>query len=88
MEINVRKIADLAALEIDKENYSDFEAQFMDIIKMVSDLPECIEYDIIPEPMELRDDVVECGDISQSELLGNACDIVKNCFTAPQTVEY
>ena len=69
MEINVRKIADLASLEIDKEKYPDFEAQFMDIVKMVSDLPEC-------------------GDISQSELLGNACDIVKNCFTAPQTVEY
>ena len=88
MEINVRKIADLAALEVDKEKYPDFEVEFMDIIKMVSDLPECSEYDIIPEPMELRDDVVECGDISQSELLGNACEIVKNCFTAPQTVEY
>ena len=88
MEINVRKIADLAALEIDKEKFSDFETQFLNIIKMVSDLPQCNECDIIPEPMKLREDVVESCDISQDELLSNACEIVKNCFTAPQTVEY
>ncbi|MCR4795374.1 MULTISPECIES: Asp-tRNA(Asn)/Glu-tRNA(Gln) amidotransferase subunit GatC [Ruminococcus] len=88
MEINVRKIADLAALKIEEDKFSSFEAQFMDIIKMMSELPECDEYEIIPQPMELRDDIIEDSSISRNELMSNACEVVNDCFTAPQTVEY
>jgi aspartyl-tRNA(Asn)/glutamyl-tRNA(Gln) amidotransferase subunit C len=88
MEINVRKIAELAALEIDKDNFSDFEAQFKDIINMVSELPEYGKFDVFPEPMKLREDVIENNNISQNDLLSNAHEIVNNYFTAPKTVEY
>ena len=87
MEINVRKIADLAALEIDEDQFKSFEAQFMDIVNMVSELPECSDGDILPEPMKLRDDMLEDCEASQAELMGNAPEVVGNCFTAPQTVE-
>ena len=88
MGINVRKIADLAALEIDREQFSEFEAEFMDIVNMVSELPECSDSEILPEPMKLRDDTIEeCG-VSQTELMSNAHEIVGSCFTAPKAVEY
>ncbi|WP_028516567.1 aspartyl/glutamyl-tRNA amidotransferase subunit C [Ruminococcus flavefaciens] len=87
MEINVRKISDLAALEIDEDQFQSFEAQFMDIVNMVSELPECSDGDILPEPMKLRDDTPEDGGVNQTELMSNAHEVVGNCFTAPQTVE-
>ena len=88
MEINVRKIAELAALEIDKDNFSDFEEQFKHIINMVSELPEYGEFDVFPETMKLREDIIENNNISQNDLLSNAHEIVNNYFTAPKTVEY
>ena len=88
MEIDIKKIAELASLEISDDEEAAFAKDFSEIVEMVSELPEYSESDIVPHQMELRDDTVEeCG-ISRGELMRNAHGTVNGCFAVPRTVEY
>ena len=88
MDINIRKIAELSALEIEESQYSVFEKQFKEIVNMVSELPVYNDGTIMPDVMELRDDQHVKSDIAQEELLKNAAETFNSCFAAPKTVEY
>ena len=88
MDINIRKIAELSALEIEESQYSVFEKQFKEIVNMVSELPVYNDGTIMPDVMELRDDQHFKSDIAQKELLKNAAETFNSCFAVPKTVEY
>ena len=88
MDINIRKIAELSALEIEESQYSVFEKQFKEIVNMVSELPVYNDGTIMPDVMELRDDQHVKSDIAQEELLKNAAETCNSCFAVPKTVEY
>lgn len=87
MEIDIKRIAGLAALEITGDKISAFESDFSEIVSMVSELPEYTEKDILPCPMELREDITEKCDISREELMKNAPEAVNGCFAVARTVE-
>lgn len=87
MEIDIKRIAELAALEIPDEKFAEFEKDFSEIVNMVSELPEYSEEDILPAPMELREDITEECSISREELMKNAHETVNGCFAVPRTVE-
>ena len=88
MDINIGKIAELSSLEIDDSKFSDFEKQFREIVNMISEMPEYSDDHILPDTMELRDDLYIKSKITQDELLKNSAETFDNCFAAPKTVEY
>lgn len=88
MDINVRKIAELASLDISDADIQRFERDMKEIAEMVSELPELEENSFIPQPMELRSDIAEESAFSREELMNNAPEAVKSCFAVPRTVEY
>ena len=88
MEINVRKIAELASLDISDADTARFEREMKEIADMVSELPDIDGDSFVSAPMELRGDTVEECDIPREELIGNAPEAVKGCFAVPRTVEY
>ena len=88
MDINIKRIAELASLEIDEADESSFAEQFKDIVEMVSELPALADDESALQPMTLREDVIEECDITRDELLSNAHETVSGCFAVPRTVEY
>ena len=87
MEYSIKKIAELACLDIDPVHYEEFAADFDEIVEMMSELPEYGCNDHVPEPMELRDDAAGNTGCAE-ELSKNAPEFVNGCFTVPRTVEY
>ena len=59
MDINIKRIAELASLEIDEADESRFAEQFKDIVEMVSELPALADDESALHPMALREDVIE-----------------------------
>lgn len=88
MEINVRKIAELAMLDIPDNDISRLEHDMEEIVMMVSELPDIENDSIVTESMELRSDTVTDDGITREELLQNAPETVRGCFAVPRTVEY
>lgn len=89
MEIDVRRIAKLAMLEIPEEEVESFQKQFSAIVAMVDHLPE-VEGEETPwEPagrMQLREDVV-VPSFPRDALLENAPRTAAGCIVVPRTVE-
>lgn len=88
MEINVRRIAELASLEISEADIPRFERDMEEIAAMVSELPHIDGNGYAQTPMELRSDTVEEIKYSREELMRNAPEVVNGCFAVPRTVEY
>ncbi|WP_303803811.1 aspartyl/glutamyl-tRNA amidotransferase subunit C [Ruminococcus flavefaciens] len=88
MDINVRKIAELASLDISDDDIPRFERDMREIAAMVSELPDLSGESVIGMPMELRSDTLEESAVSREELMKNAPESVKGCFAVPRTVEY
>lgn len=88
MEINVRKIAELAMLDIPDNDIPRLEHDMEEIVAMVSELPDIEDESIVPEPMELRSDTATDDGIDREELMQNAPGTVRECFAVPRTVEY
>lgn len=88
MDFDVRKIAALAALDINDADISRFQCDMEEIANMVSELPELDGETPIPDAMELRSDCVQSYPADRSELMKNAPKAVNGCFAVPRTVEY
>ena len=88
MDFDVRKIAALAALDINEADISRFQCDMEEIANMVSELPELDGITPIPDDMELRSDCVHSYPADLSELMKNAPKAVNGCFAVPRTVEY
>lgn len=87
MEIDIKKIAALASLEISEEEERAFSETFSEIVDMVSELPELSDAEPYIDYMELRDDAIESCGISRSGLMDNAPQSVNGYFAVPRTVE-
>ncbi|MCR5601683.1 MAG: Asp-tRNA(Asn)/Glu-tRNA(Gln) amidotransferase subunit GatC [Ruminococcus sp.] len=87
MEIDIKKIAVLASLEISEEEERAFSETFSEIVDMVSELPELSDAEPYVDRMELRDDTIESCGISRSGLMDNAPQSVNGYFAVPRTVE-
>ena len=88
MDINIKRIAELASLEINEAEEKSFAEQFKDIVEMVSELPALADGESTLQSMMLREDVIEECDITRDELLSNAHETVSGYFAVPRTVEY
>ena len=88
MEINVRKIAELAMFDIPDNDIPRLEHDMEEIVATVYELPDIEDESIVPESMELRSDTVTDDGITHEELMQNASETVRGCFAVPRTVEY
>ena len=86
MEIDVKRIAELAYLNISEDEEDDIVAELQNIVSMMSDLPEYNEIEFVSREMPLRDDKEVSSDISHEELLRNAPKLSNGCFAVPRTV--
>jgi aspartyl-tRNA(Asn)/glutamyl-tRNA(Gln) amidotransferase subunit C len=88
MDVNIKRIAELASLEINEADEKLLTKQFEEIVDMVSELPEEVDGGNTSQPMNLREDTIEECDIDHDALLSNAYETVSGCFAVPRTVEY
>ena len=88
MDINIKHIAELAMLEINDDEAKMIAEEMYEMIDMVSDLPELCDERYISSEMELREDKAEVCEQSREELLNNAHETYKNCFTVPRAVKH
>jgi aspartyl-tRNA(Asn)/glutamyl-tRNA(Gln) amidotransferase subunit C len=88
MKINVRRIAELASLDISEADIPRFERDMEEIAAMVSELPHIDGNGSAQTTMKLRSDTVEEIKYSREELMRNAPEVVNGCFAVPRTVEY
>ena len=88
MDVNIKRIADLASLEINEADEKLFAEQFKEIVDMVSELPEAVDGDNNSQLMKLKEDTIEECAVTRDELLRNAHETVSGCFAVPRTVEY
>ncbi len=89
MEINIKHIAKLAKLSLPEEKLEKFEADMMDILGMVENLPELTqEARLVDEnnTMDLREDVV-IPSLSRDDILMNAPQAAAGCIVMPKVVE-
>ena len=89
MEINIKHIAKLAKLSLPEEKLEKFEADMMDILGMVENLPELTqEAKLVDEnnTMELREDVA-IPSLSRDDILMNAPQAAAGCIVMPKVVE-
>lgn len=89
MEINIKHIAKLAKLSLPEEKLEKFEADMMDILGMVENLPELTsEAKLVDEnnTMDLREDV-PVASMSRDDLLMNAPQAAAGCIVMPKVVE-
>ncbi|MBP5432808.1 Asp-tRNA(Asn)/Glu-tRNA(Gln) amidotransferase subunit GatC [Ruminococcus sp.] len=86
MEIDVKRIAELAYLDISEDKVDDIAEELQNIVNIMSDLPEYNESEFIFGEMCLRDDEELPSDISREELLSNAPKVSNGCFAVPRTV--
>ena len=85
MDINIKRIAELAMLEINEDESQKISAE---MINMVSDLPELSDEQCNTFEMELREDEVISSEYSRDELLMNAPETNSGCFSVPRTVKH
>ncbi|MBQ5782888.1 MAG: Asp-tRNA(Asn)/Glu-tRNA(Gln) amidotransferase subunit GatC [Oscillospiraceae bacterium] len=89
MEINIKHIAKLAKLSLPEEKLQKFEADMMDILGMVENLPELTqEAKLVDEnnTMDLREDVA-VPSLSRDDMLRNAPQAAAGCIVMPKVVE-
>ena len=89
MEINIKHIAKLAKLSLPEEKLEKFEADMMDILGMVENLPELTqEAKLVDEnnTMELREDAA-IPSLSRDDILMNAPQAAAGCIVMPKVVE-
>jgi aspartyl-tRNA(Asn)/glutamyl-tRNA(Gln) amidotransferase subunit C len=89
MEINIKHIAKLAKLSLPEEKLEKFEADMMDILGMVENLPELTqEAKLVDEnnTMDLREDVA-IPSLSRDDILMNAPQAAAGCIVMPKVVE-
>ena len=89
MDINIKHIAKLAKLSFPEEKLEKFEADMMDILGMVENLPELTnEAKLVDEnnTMELRKDQ-PIQSLSRDDLLMNAPQAAAGCIVMPKVVE-
>lgn len=89
MEINIKHIAKLAKLSLPSEKLEKFEADMMDILGMVENLPELTqEAKLVDEnnTMDLREDVA-VPSLSRDDMLKNAPQAAAGCIVMPKVVE-
>ena len=88
MDINIKRIAELAMLEINEDESQKISAEMAEMINMVSDLPELSDEQCNTFEMELREDEVISSEYSRDELLMNAPETNSGCFSVPRTVKH
>ena len=88
MDINIKRIAELAMLELNENESQKISAEMADMINMVSDLPDFCEEQCNTFEMELREDEVFPSGYSRDELLMNAPETYNGCFSVPRTVKH
>ena len=91
MDINIKRIAELAMLEINEDESQKISAEMAEMaemINMVSDLPELCSEQCNAIEMELREDEVISSEYSRDELLMNAPETNSGCFSVPRTVKH
>ncbi len=89
MEIDVRRIAKLAKLDIPEEELPRMERELASIVSMVEKLPELASKESLLDPentMELRPDVVQPS-FPRDEMLKNVPDTAAGCLMVPKVVE-
>ncbi len=89
MEMDIKRLAKLARLEIEEAQIAGFEKDMASIIGMVENLPEMTDSGALidPEnPMKLREDVCE-QNYRRDELLENAPQTQAGCVVVPRIVE-
>ena len=89
MEIDVRRIAKLAKLDIPEEELPRMERELASIVSMVEKLPELASQESLLDPentMELRPDVVQPS-FPRDEMLKNVPDTAAGCLMVPKVVE-
>ena len=86
MEIDVKRIAELAYINISEDEEDDIVAELQNIVSMMSDLPEYSEIEFVSRKMPLRDDKEFPSGISREDLLSNAPRVSNGCFAVPRTV--
>ena len=88
MDINIKRIAELAMLEVNEDESQKISAEMAEMINMVSDLPELSDEQCNTFEMELREDEVISSEYSRDELLMNAPETNSGCFSVPRTVKH
>ena len=88
MDINIKRIAELAMLEVNEDESQKISAEITEMINMVSDLPELSDEQYNTFEMELREDEVISSEYSRDELLMNAPETNSGCFSVPRTVKH
>lgn len=89
MEINIKHIAKLAKLSLPEEKLEKFEADMMDILGMVENLPELTQAAALVDEnntMDLREDV-PIPSLSRDDMLMNAPQAAAGCIVMPKVVE-
>ena len=89
MEIDVRRIAKLAKLDIPEEELPRMERELASIVSMVEKLPELASKESLLDPentMALRPDVVPPS-FPRDEMLKNVPDTAAGCLMVPKVVE-
>ena len=88
MDINIKRIAELAMLEVNEDASQKISAEMAEMINMVSDLPELSDEQCNTFEMELREDEAISSEYSREELLMNAPETYNGCFSVPRTVKH
>lgn len=89
MQIDVRRIAKLAMLELPEDQVKTLEQEFAAFLSMARRLPEAESEDlhILPEePMLLREDIVTPS-YPREAMLQNAPQTAMGYFVAPKALE-
>ena len=89
MEMDIKRLAKLARLEIEEDQAAGFEKDMANILGMVENLPELTDSGALidPEsPMKLREDKSE-QNYRRDELLKNAPQTQAGCVVVPRVVE-
>ena len=88
MNIDVKRIAELAALRFSDSELSEIEHDMLDLADLVSGLPE-LEGELEPDAaaMLLRRDDEPSDCLSREKALFNAAESDDGCFSVPKTVE-
>ena len=88
MDINIKRIAELAMLEVNEDESEKISAEMAEMINMVSDLAKLCNEQSNAIEMELREDEVISSECSREELLMNAPETYNGCFSVPRTVKH
>lgn len=88
MKIDIRKIADLAMLEIPPGREEKFRTEMQEFVDMVEHFPEDLSGDLIPseaDAMILRKDEIT-ESLPREEILKNAPQTAAGCVVTPRAI--